>query len=153
MFWFQIHKLLFRSFLCSFIHSLIFSPVQSISSYCGESWLWTRKTSDECGHPGYTILIETSDWIILDVLCGETQENIIPTSKLNEPSFSYFWFIKLKINYYIIGALYLQTKTNQNIRFSRDSENKRTLVIFFKKVRIIWISNVCLCVCMCVLVA
>lgn len=38
----------------------------------------------------YTILTETSDWIIVDVLCGESQENIIPTSKLHEPSFSYF---------------------------------------------------------------
>lgn len=38
----------------------------------------------------YTILTETSDWIIVDVLCGESQENIIPTSKLHEPSFSFF---------------------------------------------------------------
>lgn len=150
MFWFQIHKLLFRLFLCSFIHSLIFSPVQSISSYCGGSWLWTRKTSNECGHPGYTILIETSERIIVDVLCGESQENIIPTSKLNEPSFSYFWFIKLKINYYIIGALYLQTKTNQNIRFSRDYENKRSLVIFFFKKSESSELAMCVCVCVCV---
>lgn len=38
----------------------------------------------------YTILIETSDWIIVDVFCGESQENIIPTSKLHKPSLSYF---------------------------------------------------------------